>query len=47
MRLERFIPEGKAFCAELTDVGDVAAFYYARATQADDHVAWSSPIWFE
>ena len=45
--LKRFVPEGKAFSCELTVTEDEPAYYYVRATQVDNHIAWSSPIWFE
>ena len=29
------------------DTGTLFAFYYVRVTQADGHMAWSSPIWVD
>ena len=43
---KRFVPEGKTFSCELTVREDEPAYYYLRATQVDNHIAWSSPIWF-
>ncbi len=41
----RFRPEGAEFQTELTvECGD-PSHWYVRATQVDNHVAWSSPIW--
>ncbi len=42
----RFIPEGKTFKMELTVQEDTPSNWYVRATQIDNHIAYSSPIWF-
>jgi hypothetical protein len=39
--------ESRFFKAEIKIDDDEAAFWHTRVTQADNHVAWSSPIWFE
>lgn len=44
---KRFLPDGKSFVKELTIKEDEASNWYVRATQKDNHMAYSSPIWFE
>jgi hypothetical protein len=44
---ELFAPDGRAFGTDVKVSGDEPAFYAVRVTQQDNHVAWSSPIWFE
>ncbi len=44
---KRFVPEGKSFHLRFTEYDDEPASYYVRVTQVDNHVAYSSPIWFE
>ncbi|MGC9347725.1 MAG: DUF3604 domain-containing protein [Anaerolineae bacterium] len=43
----RFVPEGKTFKAEVTVEDDALSHWYVRATQLDNHIAWSSPIWYK
>ncbi len=43
----RWAPQGRSLQAELTVRNDGPAYWYLRATQVDNHIAWSSPIWFE
>ena len=42
-----FAPKGLRFQADLDVDEDGPANWYVRVTQQDNHVAWSSPIWFE
>lgn len=42
-----FIPEGVAYQTELTLEEAAPASWYVRVTQLDNHIAYSSPIWFE
>ncbi|MCF6175309.1 MAG: DUF3604 domain-containing protein [Victivallaceae bacterium] len=42
-----FEPEGKAFKTELKFNDSAISNWYVRVTQQDNHIAWSSPIWFE
>ncbi len=44
---KRFVGDGKTFQTDMTVSDDGPANWYVRATQLDDHIAWSSPIWFE
>lgn len=45
--IRRYRPEDKTFTFE-EDLGRYGkGFYYVRATQIDNHIAYSSPIWFE
>lgn len=46
-RMQRFAPQGKTFQADLTHVDGQPGYYTVRVTQQDNHIAWSSPIWFE
>jgi hypothetical protein len=45
--LQRSAPTGKTFHLDLLHVDGQPGYYTARVTQRDNHVAWSSPIWFE
>ena len=40
-----------AFCAGIENTGvnqsQTSRYYYVRAIQTDDHLAWSSPIWID
>ncbi|MBM4043960.1 MAG: DUF3604 domain-containing protein [Planctomycetes bacterium] len=46
--IHRLVPEAMyAAQCSLTDVGSGGDFYYVRVTQANGHMAWSSPIWVE
>ena len=40
-------PDGIAFREETVVEDEEPSFWYVRVTQLDDHIAWSSPIWFE
>jgi len=43
----RFAPRGRS-CSETVEIEDAnPSFWYVRATQLDNHIAYSSPIWFE
>jgi Protein of unknown function (DUF3604) len=42
-----FEPEGKVFKTELKINDSSNDNWYVRATQKDNHLAWSSPVWFE
>ena len=44
----RFVPDGptKSLKRDFTADDDGPASWYVRVTQTDNHVAWSSPIWF-
>ena len=42
-----FTPTGKTFTADPVVACDEPGWYYVRATQHDNHIAWSSPVWFE
>jgi hypothetical protein len=44
--VRRFFPEGKAFHVEFTERDDEPSNWYVRVTQVDNHVAYSSPVWF-
>jgi hypothetical protein len=44
---KRFIPDGKSFTTELTVKEEEASNWYVRATQKDNHMVFSSPIWFD
>lgn len=44
---ERYIPEGKRFTMDINVESDTPDYWYVRATQLDNHIAYSSPIWFE
>ncbi len=39
--------EGMSFKTDIETDESEPGFWYARVTQLDNHVAWSSPIWFE
>lgn len=41
------VPEGKRFREELKIDDNEPSSWYVRATQVDNHIAFSSPIWFE
>jgi hypothetical protein len=44
--VHRLVPQSACRAAyRLTDTGEDGDFYYVRVTQANGHVAWSSPIW--
>jgi len=40
-------PEGTAFKTEFTGREDEPSNRYVRLTQRDNHMAWSSPVWFD
>ena len=44
---KRWRPEGTQFQTEWTAADDEPGFWTARVTQLDNHIALSSPIWFE
>jgi hypothetical protein len=44
---KKFIPSGKHFKKEFTVKNNEADNWYVRITQMDNHIAWSSPVWFE
>ncbi len=44
---KRFIPDGKCFRTELKVKDSGPDYWYVRITQIDNHLAFSSPIWFE
>ncbi len=44
---QRFIPAGKTFTQEVRVEDDESANWHVRVTQKDNHIAWSSPVWFE
>lgn len=39
-------PGSRSFKTELSVEDPEPGFWYVRATQVDNHVAWSSPVWF-
>jgi len=44
--VHRLVPESmSATSFEFEDDGDGEDFYYARVTQTNGHMAWSSPVW--
>ncbi len=45
--IQRFLPDGKAFQTEWTIRDNGPSNWYVRATQLDNQIAFSSPIWFE
>ncbi|OGV51673.1 MAG: hypothetical protein A2017_10115 [Lentisphaerae bacterium GWF2_44_16] len=44
---KRFLPDEKMFKTEIKIDDDTPDNWYIRATQVDNHIAYSSPIWFE
>jgi len=44
---KRFVPEGRRFERTVTVREDEPSNWYVRVTQLDNHIAFSSPIWFE
>jgi hypothetical protein len=46
-QFERFRPDGLAFATEMQVREAEPSNWYVRVTQQDNHIAWSSPIWFE
>jgi len=46
-QFERFRPDGIAFATEMQVREPGPSNWYVRVTQLDNHVAWSSPVWFE
>lgn len=42
---QRFRPDGAEFRVELTETSSDPSNWYVRATQIDNHIAYSSPIW--
>ncbi len=44
---KRFTPGSDQFDADLEIEDETPAFWHLRATQIDNHIAYSSPIWFE
>ena len=46
--LQTWTPNGDALEVQLEDCGTGGTdWYYLRVTQADEHMAWSSPIWVD
>ncbi len=45
--VDMFVPEGNVFEKEHMVSDPAPGYWYVRATQQDNHVAWSSPVWFE
>ncbi len=43
----RFKPYSAAFATDITANCSGRSYWYVRATQIDNHIAYSSPIWFE
>ncbi len=43
----RMVPEGKHFHTTLIVREEAPSNWYARVTQIDNHIAYSSPIWYE
>ena len=43
----RFRPDRTVYSVQLDIRGEVGASWYVRATQIDNHIAYSSPIWLE
>lgn len=43
---ELFVPDGKSFAIEHAVEDAAPGYWYVRVTQHDNHIAWSSPIWF-
>jgi uncharacterized membrane protein len=41
------IPEGMNYRNEIRVREDSPSSWYVRVTQHDNHIAWSSPVWFE
>ncbi len=46
-QFESFRPDGISFSTEMQVREDEPSNWYVRVTQQDNHIAWSSPIWFE
>ncbi len=44
---KRFIPTGKTFKTEFKVADEEPSNWYVRVTQLDNHLAFSSPVWFE
>ncbi len=42
-----FIPSGKEFKTEFKVKNNEPDNWYVRITQIDNHIAWSSPVWFK
>lgn len=44
-----YVPDGGAhtFRTEVNIDDPAGGYWYVRATQLDNHIAWSSPVWFE
>jgi len=40
----RYRPDAPTFVTDL-ETEEPGAFWYVRATQIDNHIAWSSPVW--
>jgi hypothetical protein len=45
--VKRYAPEGRQCRAELKLKDERPGYWHVRATQQDNQVAWSSPVWFE
>jgi hypothetical protein len=43
----RFAPCGTTFSQDITVNSDAPSVWYVRVTQCNNHIAWSSPVWFE
>jgi hypothetical protein len=44
---QTLLPDGLAFAETVKVTSEGPDNWYVRATQVDNHIAWSSPIWFE
>ncbi len=44
---KRFYPDGTAFKKDYVVKEDGPSSWYCRATQIDNQIAWSSPVWYE
>ncbi len=44
---KRFTPTGKTFKKEFAIKDEQPSNWYVRVTQLDNHIAYSSPVWFE
>ena len=44
---QTLLPDGIAFCQTVRVESEGPDNWYVRVTQIDNHIAWSSPIWFE
>jgi hypothetical protein len=44
---QTLIPDGTSFAQTIRIASEGPDNWYVRVTQVDNHIAWSSPIWFE